>query len=138
MSRFHVSEPLLADSSPTPTATFPDDSIYESSDVPPDTTYDCYPSPFQPQIETTRADEVQTNYHVSWASTVSVPEVIPPSVFGTERNFTFPYILVCRMSRRKTRSRRGPGFLASFGGPGKSLPGPFRSFLAIVSSSFEC
>lgn len=81
MSQLHVDEQPLADSFPTDT-TFLDDMIYGSSDDLADATYDCYQFPTQPQIVATRADEVQTDHHASWASATPASEVNPPSDSG--------------------------------------------------------
>ena len=80
MSHLCVDERPLADPSPTPLASS-ERSIHRSSDVPSDTSWDCYQSPLQPQIVTTCADEVQTVYHASWASPIPDSEVTP-SVSG--------------------------------------------------------
>jgi hypothetical protein len=65
----------LADSSIT-SLTFPDGSIYGSSA---EKTYSVCQFPSQPQIRVTRAVEVQTDCHASWASGLPIPEVIPLS-----------------------------------------------------------
>jgi len=72
---------FFADERPLTPGALPDGSPPESSDLPPDVAHDCYKSPLQPQIAT-RADEVQTDDHELWASTIPDPEVTPPYVSG--------------------------------------------------------
>ena len=65
----HVDERPPADPSPMPLA-FSKHSIYRSSNVLSDTSWDCYQSPLHPQIETTYPDEVQTVHHTSRTSAI--------------------------------------------------------------------
>ena len=81
MSQYHVGEQPLVDSSSMGVA-FPDESFYESFNVPDDMTYDHFQSPLQPQNLTTHVDKVQNDHHASWASDPPAPEVTPPSVSG--------------------------------------------------------
>jgi len=88
MSPFHyVGDHLLADP-PLTGVSFPDGFIYVSDDDPADVARGCYQSALHPRIVTTRADDVQTPHHASWASS----EVSPPSVSGPRE--TLHYLIL--------------------------------------------
>jgi len=113
MSHFYVDEQPLVDSS-SAGVTFPNDSIYESSDVPDDTTYDHFQSPLQPQNLATLVDKGQNVHHASWAPDLPAPEVTPPSVSGPgEILYSLIYCSLSGVSPTvpKAKQRSGPLFI---------------------------
>lgn len=98
MSQLHVGEQLQADCSPTH-PTFPDGSIYRSSD---NTCRPCE-SPQQAQIVAMDVDEIQADRHTTWATGLPTPEVTPHLRSGTEGNLTLSSSLGLRMFPRPTR-----------------------------------
>lgn len=138
-SQLYVDEQPLADSPPMD-ATLPDGSTHGSSDVPADTTYDCYQSTIQSQIITMRVDEVQTDRHASWAST-SPSEVNPPPV----RHRGKPYIILyCSQpdvspSDPKPKKKTGSRFISrKIALRANPIAGHCRQFIFRVAAAFGC
>ena len=127
MNQFYVhGRPLTGPSA------FPDGSTHGSSDLQPDPSYDCYKSPFQPQIAT-RVHEVQTDHHAPWASTIPDSEVTPPYVSGPKK-ILHSLVLACRVPPRPTRSSSPKPYLLPFSGElGNPLREPIRPLVIIVT-----